>query len=34
VWAEEQAGPTLQVVGNGKSEVSTDDGCADGSCNI
>ncbi|AIQ22518.1 DsbA family oxidoreductase [Paenibacillus sp. FSL H7-0737] len=34
VWAEEQAGPKLQVVGNGKSEVSTDDGCADGSCNI
>jgi len=34
VWAEEQAGPTLQVVGKGKSDVSTDDGCADGSCNI
>ncbi|OMD80373.1 disulfide bond formation protein DsbA [Paenibacillus odorifer] len=34
VWAEEQAGPTLQVVGKGNSEVSTDDGCADGSCNI
>jgi predicted DsbA family dithiol-disulfide isomerase len=34
VWAEEQAGPTLQVVGKGQSDVSTDDGCADGSCSI
>jgi predicted DsbA family dithiol-disulfide isomerase len=34
VWAEEQAGPTLQVVGKGQSDASTDDGCADGSCSI
>lgn len=34
VWAEEQAGPKLQVVGTEKSGTSTDEGCADGSCNI
>lgn len=34
VWAEEQAGPTLKVVGKGDSGTSTDDGCADGACSI
>lgn len=34
VWAEEQNAPVLQVVGTGKSEVSTDDGCSDGSCSV
>lgn len=34
VWAEEQAGPALQVVGQGNTGANTDDGCADGSCSV
>lgn len=34
VWAEEQAGPVLQVVGNDAAKASSDEGCSDGSCDI
>lgn len=34
VWAEEQQGPVLQVVGKDKADATTDDGCSDGSCSI
>jgi len=34
VWAEEQSGPSLQLVGTDAAKASTDDGCSDGSCDI